>query len=223
MESDYHKHIHCGEGGILLTNNASYANKLRLIRNHGEAVIQSSVSAELSNIIGYNFRLGEIEAAIATQQLKKLPNLLAEKKSVARKVSDGLRGLKGLTLPPSDHFDNHSFYILGMILDLQLLAYDRSWICESLKHEGIECVLEGYQAIHLNPIFQNKIAYGQYGFPWKGLETGASDVVYSEGICPVAEYYHQNSFIGIAICAYEYTDAEISLLIQAFHKVWSFL
>ena len=54
---NYQKHIHCGEGGILLTDSDDYANKLRLIRNHGEAVIQSNDPHELSNIIGYNFRL----------------------------------------------------------------------------------------------------------------------------------------------------------------------
>ena len=92
---NYHKHIHCGEGGILLTDNDDYANKLRLIRNHGEAVIQSNDPHELSNIIGYNFRLCEIEAAIATEQLKKLPALLRKKRSVATRIAKELDGLKG--------------------------------------------------------------------------------------------------------------------------------
>ena len=68
---NYHKTIQCGEGGIIITNNNYYAQKMRLIRNHGEAVI-SNKSKKLVNILGYNFRMGEIEAVISIQQLKKL-------------------------------------------------------------------------------------------------------------------------------------------------------
>lgn len=50
----------------------SYAKKMKLIRNHAESVIQSNDKKSLSNMIGYNFRLGEIESAIVLQQLKKL-------------------------------------------------------------------------------------------------------------------------------------------------------
>ena len=67
---NYHKHIHCGEGGLVVTNDDKLAEKVKLIRNHGEAVIQSEDKIELSNVLGQNFRLGEIEAAIARQQLK---------------------------------------------------------------------------------------------------------------------------------------------------------
>ena len=62
---NYHKHIHCGEGGLLVTNDDCLAERLQLIRNHGEAVIDSDSPEELANILGHNFRLGEIEAAIA--------------------------------------------------------------------------------------------------------------------------------------------------------------
>ena len=55
---NYHKHIHCGEGGLLVTDDDRLAERLRLIRNHGEAVISSEDPAELANILGHNFRLG---------------------------------------------------------------------------------------------------------------------------------------------------------------------
>ena len=68
-----HKHINTGEGGVIVTNNINIANKARLIRNHGENMVNKIKTKNLSNIIGYNFRLGEIEAAIGIEQLKKLP------------------------------------------------------------------------------------------------------------------------------------------------------
>lgn len=63
---NYHKHIHCGEGGLLVTNDDDYAERLQLIRNHAESVVEGKGVFSLTNMIGGNFRLGEIEAAIAT-------------------------------------------------------------------------------------------------------------------------------------------------------------
>ena len=57
---NYHKHIHTGEGGVLVTNNDLLAEKLRMIRNHAEVVIDGRGDMSLVNMIGYNFRLGEI-------------------------------------------------------------------------------------------------------------------------------------------------------------------
>ena len=54
------------------TNKKIFYEKLALIRNHGEILIKSNKKEKLSNIIGYNFRLGELECAIGIEQLKKL-------------------------------------------------------------------------------------------------------------------------------------------------------
>ena len=57
---NYHKHIHTGEGGILVTNNKIIYDKMTFIRNHGEAVIGDMKFEDQVNILGYNFRMGEI-------------------------------------------------------------------------------------------------------------------------------------------------------------------
>ena len=72
---NYHKHIHTGEGGILVTNNFKIYEHLLLIRNHAEAAVVGKKQKDISNMIGYNFRMGEIEAAIGIEQLKKLDDL----------------------------------------------------------------------------------------------------------------------------------------------------
>ncbi|MDV7397951.1 DegT/DnrJ/EryC1/StrS family aminotransferase, partial [Arthrospira platensis SPKY1] len=64
---NYHKHIHTGEGGILVTNDDDLAERLHLIRNHAEAVVGNKGVTNLANMIGYNFRLGEIECAIGIE------------------------------------------------------------------------------------------------------------------------------------------------------------
>ena len=69
---NYHKHIHTGEGGVIVTNNKKLAQRAMLIRNHAEAVIGGMKNIDLNNMIGHNFRLGEVEAAIGIEQIKKV-------------------------------------------------------------------------------------------------------------------------------------------------------
>ena len=77
---NYHKHIHCGEGGMACTNDDELAKKLRLIRNHAE---NAGV-----DYFGFNFRMTEIEAAIARVQLTKLPAESERRKELAKTIPD---------------------------------------------------------------------------------------------------------------------------------------
>ena len=96
---NYHKHIHTGEGRVCVTNDASLAERLQLIRNHAEAVAGDKGVKDLSNMIGFNFRMTEIEAAIGIEQLKKLKKLTSRRIEVANRLSEGLTGLAGLRPP----------------------------------------------------------------------------------------------------------------------------
>jgi perosamine synthetase len=67
------KSITCGEGGVVVTDDPGVARKARLIRNHGEGVAREEWSdAELTNIVGMNFRLTDLQAALAIAQLEQL-------------------------------------------------------------------------------------------------------------------------------------------------------
>ena len=63
----------------------------------------------------------------------------------------------------------------------------------ALEAEGLEGLTNGYQNIHLLPMYQNKIAYGSNGFPWNS-EICKREISYEEGICPVAEKLHSKTF-----------------------------
>ncbi len=68
---NYHKHIHTGEGCLIVTDNDDLADKLKLIRNHAEAVVEAKGYSTLVNMLGFNYRMTEIEASMAREQLKK--------------------------------------------------------------------------------------------------------------------------------------------------------
>jgi perosamine synthetase len=216
---NYHKHIHCGEGGILVTDDDRLARRLALIRNHGEAVIQSENPEELRNILGYNFRMGEMEAAIASEQLRKLEQRIASRQAVAAQLNAGLQDLPGLATPVVAPGCTHVYYIYGLKLDAVALGVPRQRIVDALKWEGVPGLLNGYQNLHLLPTFRHRIAYGSKGFPWTSPYCD-SDVRYGPGLCPVAEQLHTQSFFGLNLCMYEFAPADVELVITAFRKVW---
>jgi len=64
---NYHKHIHTGEGGICTTDDSQLAERLALIRNHGENLVESNAISDITNLIGFNLRLTELSAGSARQ------------------------------------------------------------------------------------------------------------------------------------------------------------
>lgn len=217
---NYHKHIHTGEGGIMVTNDDELAERMRLIRNHAEAVVGPKGTLNLSNMIGHNFRLGEIECAIGIEQLKKLNKQVKTRQEVAEKLTKGLKGLIGLKTPIVEKECSHVYYIYPIILDTDLINVSRDKIYQALKAEGLTCIIQGYQNIHRFPIYQKKIAYGSKGFPWTS-DICQRDINYNKGICPIAEELHDCTFLGLTICAYEFSDIEIEMVISVFKKVWA--
>lgn len=216
---NYHKHIHTGEGGIAVTDDDEYADRLRLIRNHAEVVVGGKGVENLSNMIGHNFRLGEIECAIGIEQLKKLERQVKSRQHIAKMLDKGLQGLQGLRTPQVKPDCSHVYYVYAMTLDIEDLGVSREKIHQALVAEGVPALAAKYQNIHLLPMFQKKIAYGSNGFPWSS-DICKREINYQKGICPVAEDLNDNSFLGFGICSHEFNDKQINLIIEAFKKVW---
>lgn len=216
---NYHKHIHTGEGGILVTDDDSIAERLQLIRNHAEAVVGDKGVSNLSNMLGYNFRLGEIEAAIGSAQLKKLNHFVADRQRVAGRLTQGLSELPGLRTPIIKPDCTHAYYMYPMVLDINQLGVSREKIKAALDAEGIAGLAAGYANLHLLPMYQKKIAYGSRGFPWTS-DICHRDVSYAKGICPVAESLHESTYLGFEMCMNEMRDDDVDYMIRAFWKVW---
>jgi len=217
---NYHKHIHTGEGGILVTNDDGLAERLQLIRNHAEAVVGPKGVTDITNMIGHNFRLGEIECAIGIEQLKKLDHQVATRQCAAERLTSALAGLAGLQTPVVREGCSHVYYVYPLIVDPAAVGVSRQRLYAALVAEGVQCLAAGYQNVHLLPMFQQKIAYGRSGFPWSA-SFSRQDVDYAKGICPVAERLHDATYLGISICSFNFSDDEVDAIAAAFHKVWS--
>lgn len=216
---NYHKHIHTGEGGILVTNDDDIAERAQLIRNHAEAVVGDKGVPNLANMIGYNFRLGEIESAIGIEQIKKLNAFVGSRQRAAGLLTSGLQELDGLRPPVTMPGCTHAYYMYPMQLDVNLLGVSRDRICEALTAEGVQGLAPGYANLHLLPMYQKKIAYGSKGFPWSS-DICQRNVSYSRGICPVAEELQSSSYLGYEMCLNDLSDRDVGLIVAAFRKVW---
>lgn len=219
---NYHKHIHTGEGGILVTHDREIFERLQLIRNHAEAVVGDKGHCNISNMVGYNFRLGEIEAAIGIEQLKKLDHFVSLRQAQATSLAHGLKDLKGLRGPLFEQHSTNAFYIFPIVVDCHYLNTSRQVLVDALIAEGVQGLTNGYANIHLLPMFQRKLAYGSKGFPWNS-DICKRNVSYDKGICPVAEELHHESFIGFELCQYELNNKDIEAIIASFKKVWGCL
>tara|TARA_B110000879_G_C11182763_1_gene519393 strand:- start:185 stop:1459 length:1275 start_codon:yes stop_codon:yes gene_type:complete len=216
---NYHKHIHTGEGGIIVTNDDKLAERMQLIRNHAEVVVEGKGVEKLNNMVGHNFRLGEIESAIGIEQLKKLKGYAQSRERLASRLSEGLASLDGLKTPVVKDDCSHVYYIYPLVLDIEKLGCSKFKIADALRAEGVE-LGTAYQNIHLIPMYQKKIAYGSKGFPWTA-DFARKNISYAKGICPVAERLNDESYLGFGMCVYDLNDNDIDLVIKSFHKVWN--
>lgn len=214
---NYHKHIHTGEGGIVVTDDDDYAQKIQLIRNHAEAVVGDMGREDIVNMIGGNYRLGEIECAIGLEQLKKLPKLIGSRQNAASKLTEGLQDLPGLITPNVRKGNTHVYYIYPLVIEPSILNVEKKKIIAALMAEGVPGLMSQYLNIHLLPMYQDKICYGKDGFPWS---IGRKNISYKKGICPIAEQLNDDTFLGLELCMYEFNPNETDQVISAFHKVW---
>lgn len=217
---NYHKHIHSGEGGVCVTNDAGLAERMQLIRNHAESVVAGKKVENLSNMIGFNFRMTEIEAAIGIEQLKKLDRIIVEKQQQGNYLTKALSGLNCLSLPIVKPECTNIYYIFPITIDVVKLGVSVSTIVKALQAEGVPGLSAGYVNIHLLPMYQKKIAHGSGGFPWNA-DFARKTVRYSEGICPIAENLHKNTFIKMVLCLYDFSFDDLDAIAKAFYKVWN--
>jgi perosamine synthetase len=191
-----HKIIHCGEGGVAVTNDDDLALRLKLIRNHAEAVVEEMGYQNLNNMLGSNYRLGEVECAIATEQLKKLPKLLEQRVSLANYLTEKLSKLPYLQPPKLRKDSKHVYYLYPIRYFSEETGLSRAQFVDNIRKLGIPLyrLAEGYiKPLYLEPIFQKKEQL-KNGFPFN-LAQNKESVRYEAGICPVTEKLYNKEMI----------------------------
>jgi dTDP-4-amino-4,6-dideoxygalactose transaminase len=222
---NYHKHIHTGEGGMIISNNDDLSEKLRLIRNHGEAVVGKKATNGVNNIIGFNFRLTEIQAAIGIEQLKKAENLVAKRIENANYLSERFSVFDGIVPPVVKEGCRHVFYRQPFKFKMEKLSIHRDIYIKAVAAElpsvssnksMVSHVSCGYvEPLYLQPIYQRKETLCSFNCPrYKGV------INYDKGICPVTERMHYEELF-INKCIYpSLKKSDLDVVFGAFEKVY---
>ncbi|KQR00307.1 glutamine--scyllo-inositol aminotransferase [Arthrobacter sp. Leaf141] len=147
-----------GEGGMLTTNRADWAARVRTLREHSMSVSATdrhgSVLAppEVYLEVGFNYRMTDLQAAVGIVQLGRLPEILQRRRDIASRYVAGLAGLRGLRLvsdPPYGTTNYQSFWIEV----LPSFATSREGLMEKLADAGISA-RRGIMAAHRQPAYR---------------------------------------------------------------------
>lgn len=148
------------EGGMALTNNSEWAEKMRMLRSHGITNDPEKMTEDSHGpwyyqqiALGFNYRMTDVEAALGLSQLKKLPGFLEKRNTLATYYDKSLRNQENIA-PLSQHNDIYSSYHLYVVRVKSLDSTMHTTLVTQLRESGIFAHVH-YIPIHLQPYYQN--------------------------------------------------------------------
>lgn len=182
------KHITTGEGGMIVTNDESWAKKLRLFRTHGinndnnemmfkeQAADNDNAYARGRNpdskapwyyemqALGYNYRITDIQCALGLSQLKKLNYFISRRRQIAQRYNEAFAKSPYLVVPHQESDRQSAWHLYMLRLRLDKIAKTRRQIFEELRSLGIGVHVH-YIPLHLQPYYREKFGYKRGDFP----------------------------------------------------------
>jgi perosamine synthetase len=135
------KNMTTGEGGIVTTNDDPLAERLRLLRNHGQS------QRYRHDILGYHFRTTDIQAAIGLVQLDKLPAWNEQRIANARYLSERLQGVRVPVVRANRRHVFHQYTVR--------VSGDRQALQDHLREQGIGTAIHYPHPIHHQPFYRS--------------------------------------------------------------------
>lgn len=194
-----HKTIQCGEGGVAVTNDQVFAHRLQLIRNHGEVLAEDLGWPDERHVLGYNYRMTELQAAVALAQMRKLHRLNEHRVALAAHLTGKLSGCDYLIPPQVRDGCSHVYYLYAMRFRSEALGVSRVTFIKALQSEGVP-VQAGYvKPLYHLPVFQRL--------------AGTSVT------CRVAESLYRDELITTNVCRYPATTQDMDDVVRAIEKI----
>jgi dTDP-4-amino-4,6-dideoxygalactose transaminase len=131
-----------GDGGIVVTNNNEHSEKLNMLRNHGR------VDANTSVMLGLNFRMSELHAALGRVQLRHLPAWIEGRRRAAATYNKLFENVQGVQLPVERPWAKHVYHLYVIQVD------DRNGLAAHLKEKGIGSGVHYPIPVHLQPVLE---------------------------------------------------------------------
>lgn len=161
------KIVSTGDGGMITTGDADLAQRLRLLRQHGMSANDlqrhhsKTVVSESYPILGYNYRLTDVQAAIGLAQLRRLDGIITRRREVAARYDGALAGTPGIELfaEPEGSVWNHQTYLIRLAGATEA---SRDAFMQRLLDDGI-ATRRGIMSIHREACYVER--FGEQSFP----------------------------------------------------------
>lgn len=206
------KTITTGEGGMLITNSEEIVATARMVRNHGEMIVEGHAERTYSSsMLGWNYRMTEMEAALGIVQFGKLEQLNQHRIDLANYLSEQLRGVEGLGTPRVWPNAKHVYYVYPLKYDEETIGLPRDLFVKALNAEGIPFGAGYVRPLYLSPLYQDRrhVAFEHY--------TGHAS--YEAGLCPMAERLHEKELMLTGVVRFPATYDDMDDIADAVHKV----
>jgi len=226
------KHITCGEGGMIVARDQRLFERCSMIRNHAESVC-NDMSPELqplfSDCLGLNFRMTEIQAAIASVQLENFNKSLERRKRITYALQKKLSMIPCLKFKVPEG-GVWSYYVLPFLYNTELGSVTRDKFLTAVRAElkeeadrldrGVP-IGGGYiKPLYLFPIFQRQQHWAFSNYEYNNLDEYGFPQVYEEGLCPVCEKLWKEDFCLTLYNGLKLLNKDVEDIYQAFLKVW---
>lgn len=182
------KHISCGDGGVVITDDEDLARRLRLAT---DKCYNREPGALMRNatFLANNYRMTELQGAVAVAQIGKLADIVEKRRRWCEGLSGRLAGLDGIVLPQPTEGCNPSWWFYMMRVQPEVLKADADQFAEALRAEGLQATPHYIgRCVYEYPIFVDHSAFERGGHPY-------SDRQYGKGLCPEAEAIVETSVI----------------------------
>jgi len=145
------KNMFVGEGGVICTEDGEIANRLRFLRAHGQT------GKYEHSMLGFNYRMTDVEAAIGREQLRRLPTMLARRRRNAELLFEILGDLPGVGVPTVSNHVEHSWHQFCITVDPKAFGCGRDELAQLLKVEGIPTGVHYPRGLHQQPILKDHV------------------------------------------------------------------
>ncbi|TCO50431.1 dTDP-4-amino-4,6-dideoxygalactose transaminase [Kribbella antiqua] len=200
------KHISAGDGGLVVSDDAGLARRMRLFSDKGWP---RDTDERTYLFLALNYRMTELVGAVTRAQLARLRGVVDDRRTAAARATAGIAGLSGITTPPDD--GDHVYWQYPLILDPSVAGELHEWAA-ALTAEGVPAN-GGYltSPLYAAPALRERSTYGQSRFPLQ-------DVDYPPGLCPNAEELIERRLL-VLPWNENYTSADIDDIVAAVRKV----
>lgn len=142
------KIITTGEGGMITTNNEEIAKKILKLRDHG----MSKERRYFHDVLGYNYRLTNLQAGLGVAQLERIDEILEKKIKIAGWYNSYLAGIKGVNLHCTAPWAKNVFWMYSIVVEPSLTGMSRDVLIVELKKHGVD-TRPFFMPVHKQPIY----------------------------------------------------------------------